>query len=77
MQKKKIKTIKNFLIKKLNLKIFKSILKIFPKLNLRIKGFSKIIQLKKKYVILYLKILKKTSSFLFNTLIDIVIMDYP
>ena len=77
MKKKSLRIIKNVLIKKLNLKIFKSILKILPKLNLRIKGFSKIVQLKKKYIILYLNILKKTSSFLFNTLLDIVVMDYP
>ena len=77
MKIKKINFINNLLIKKLNLKIYKSILKIFPNIKLRSKGFSTVIELKKKYSILYLKIFKHTSSFLFNNLVDIIVLDYP
>ena len=74
---KNTKILKTKLIKRLNLNIYKIILKIFPKIKLKIKGFSKVLILKKKYILLYLKILKNTSSFLFNNLVDISIIDYP
>jgi len=62
---------------KLNLKIFKNLLKILPHIYLRNLGFTAIISIKKKYLLLYLKILKENSSFIFNYLSDISVMDFP
>ena len=63
--------------KKINLKIFKSLLNIFPFLTIRINGFITLLLIKKKYIILYLNILKYNSSFMFNFLVDIAVTDYP
>ena len=63
--------------KKINLKVFKSLLKILPFLIIRLNGFITSMLIKKKYIILYLNILKYNSSFMFNFLIDIAVIDYP
>ena len=71
---------KSFLIKsflKLNINIFKTLLKIFNKIKLRTYGFNVLLTVKKKYIIFYLKIIKYNSMFLFNYLLDIVVTDYP
>lgn len=71
---------KSFLIKsflKLNINIFKTLLKIFNKIKLRTYGFNVLLAVKKKYIIFYLKIIKYNSTFLFNYLLDIVVTDYP
>lgn len=73
-KKKKFLT-KSFL--KLNLNIFKTLLKILPNIKLRLNGFDALVILKKKYILLHIKILKLNSSFLFNILIDIAVIDYP
>lgn len=75
--KNRLQLIPNRFFKQINLKIFKSLLKIFPNLILKVKGFSALFLIKKKYIILYLKILRYNSSFLFNTLVDIIVIDYP
>ena len=65
------------ILKKINFKILKPILKIFPFALLRIQGFNTLFHFKKKYILLYLYILKYNSSFLFNYLTDIAVIDYP
>lgn len=62
---------------KLNFKIFKSLLKILPYINVKILGYSAKIMIKKKYILLYLKLLKVFSNFNFNYLSDIAVIDYP
>lgn len=75
--KNNLKTIPKKTIIKLNFKIFKTLLKIIPFIKLRIKGFYIKITIKKKYILFYLKLLKYNSSFLFNYLSDISVIDYP
>lgn len=72
-----IYSINNKIYKRTDFKIFKTLLKIFPRLILITKGFSTIVLIKKKYILLYIKILIKNSSFLFNFLVDIAVIDYP
>lgn len=62
---------------KLNFKIFKSLLKIFPFINVKVLGYSAKIMMKKKYILLYLKLLKIFSNFNFSYLSDIAVTDYP
>ena len=72
---KNLKNKKNLYFK-VNLKLIKNILNIFPKVKIIIKGFNIYLISLKKYIILYLKILKNNSNFLFNYLLDISVIDY-
>jgi len=69
--------VKNKFLKLFNLKEFKRIFKLMPYLILIDKGYSVSINTKKKFLISYLTLLKKNSMFLFNTLTDIITIDYP
>jgi NADH-quinone oxidoreductase subunit C len=73
----KLRQISNIFFKTIHFQIAKALLKIFPKLIIKIKGFSFVFKIQKKYIIIYSKILKTNSNFLFNTLVDIAVIDYP
>ena len=68
----------NFILfKKINLIIVSVFFKIFKNIKIKLKGFDVNLIIKKNNLINYLTILKKNSSFLFNTLIDLVVEDFP
>jgi len=69
-------TFKLFLIK-VNLHALKNLLLIIPNCKYLIKGFFIKLETNKKFGLMYLNILKNTSSLLFEFLLDIVIVDYP
>jgi len=74
---KKSNTLNFKIYKKLNLKLIKQFIKIFKNIQIKLYGFDIKVILKKKNLINYLFILKKNSSFLFSTLIDLVVEDFP
>jgi hypothetical protein len=69
-------TFKLFLIK-VNLHALKNLLLIIPNCKYLIKGFFIKLETNKKFGLMYLNILKNTSSLLFEFLLDIVVVDYP
>jgi len=71
-----IKLKKKTLIK-LNFKTFKPLIKILPKISLRLLGFMASISMKKKNILMYLKVIKNSSSYLIQYLVDIAVLDYP
>ena len=62
---------------KLNFKTFKPLIKILPNITLRLSGFTASISIKKKNLLMYLKILKNSSGYLIQYLVDIAVLDYP
>ena len=74
---KKSNTLNFKIYKKLNLKLIKQFIKIFKNIQIKLYGFDIKVIFKKKNLINYLFILKKNSSFLFSTLKDLVVEDFP
>jgi hypothetical protein len=61
----------------INLKLVFIFLQIFKNVQIKIYGIDLKIILKKKNLLNYLQVLKKTSSFSFKFLVDLVVEDFP
>jgi NADH:ubiquinone oxidoreductase subunit C len=61
----------------INLKLVFIFLQIFKNIQIKIYGIDLKIILKKKNLLNYLQVLKKTSNFLFKVLVDLVVEDFP
>jgi NADH:ubiquinone oxidoreductase subunit C len=61
----------------INLKLVFIFLQIFKNIQIKIYGIDLKIILKKKNLLNYLQVLKKTSNFSFKVLVDLVVEDFP
>lgn len=61
----------------INLKLVLIFLQIFKNIQIKIYGIDLKIILKKKNLLNYLQVLKKTSNFSFKVLVDLVVEDFP
>ena len=69
--------IKKNIFLKFNFYLANFFLEVLPCIKIYFKGLGLLLLMKKKYILFYLILLKKNSNFLFNFLLDIIIVDYP